>query len=98
MCVCCITHSDCSCNRRRFPSSGVPSVVQNLRLRREIHPINLFFPPFNEFRHLVPFPILGRFFRGGARNSSASPNQLGPIDGDFNEQENISAVAIFWER
>jgi hypothetical protein len=44
-----------------FPSSGVRSVVQNLRLRREIHPINLFFPPFNEFRHLVPFPILGRF-------------------------------------
>jgi hypothetical protein len=33
-----------------------------LRLRREIHPINLFFPPFNEFRHLVPFPILGRFW------------------------------------
>ena len=65
VCVCCITHSDCSCNRRRFPSSGVPSVVQNLRLRREIHPINLFFPPFNEFRHLVPFPILGRFFLGG---------------------------------
>ena len=89
MCVCCITHSDCSCNRRRFPSSGVPSVVQNLRLRREIHPINLFFPPFNEFRHLVPFPILGRFFWGGGGAK---------FERDFNEQENISALAIFWER